>query len=159
MYVVMYCLVSRSQATHLHCQKLGVSVRDVNLSEGKTIHWVLVERRLQICLIVFQRQAAGSTEDGYAVTRSSCWKAIVDRDFLHQLYNFLCETTLLPFHIPFRIPAFRLSQLPCFGFESMNRHLQKHTHETRNVLPQLIHNFNMWQMLLLVGKRIEASEN
>ena len=33
------------------------------------------------------------------------WEAAVDRDFLHR--NFLCETTL----IPFRVPAFWLSQL------------------------------------------------
>ena len=49
---------------------------------------------------------AGPTEDGCAVTRSCCWEATVDRNFL--LCNFLCETTLLPF----RVPAFRLSQLP-----------------------------------------------
>ena len=28
------------------------------------------------------------------------------------LYNFLCETTLLPFRLPFRVSAYRLSQLP-----------------------------------------------
>ena len=49
-------------------------------------------------------------EDGCAVALSSCWEATVDLDFLH--HNFLCETTLLPFRIPFRVPAFWLSQLP-----------------------------------------------
>ena len=42
----------------------------------------------------------------WAVTQSSCWEAIIDCDFLH--HDFLCETTLLPF----RVPAFWLSQLP-----------------------------------------------
>ena len=49
-------------------------------------------------------------EDGCAVTRSSCWEATVDRDFPH--HSFLCETTLLLFRVWFRVPAFRLSQLP-----------------------------------------------
>lgn len=47
----------------------------------------------------------------------------------------------------------------CFGFESMNGHLRNHIHGTRNVLPQLIHNFRMRQMLPLIGQRIAASEN
>ena len=47
----------------------------------------------------------------------------------------------------------------CFGFESMNGHLRKHIHGTRNVLPQLIHIFRMRQMLPLLGKRLATSEN
>lgn len=41
----------------------------------------------------------------------------------------------------------------------MNGHLRNHIHGTRNVLPQLIHNFRMRQMLPLIGQRIAASEN
>lgn len=36
----------------------------------------------------------------------------------------------------------------CFGFESMNGHLKKHCHGTRNVLPQLTHNFRFHQAVL-----------
>ena len=39
--VVMYCSLAKSgMQTHLHCEKLGVSLRDVNLSEGETIYWL-----------------------------------------------------------------------------------------------------------------------
>ena len=41
----------------------------------------------------------------------------------------------------------------------MNGHLRKHIHGTRNVLPQLIHNFRMRQTLPLIGKRLAASGN
>ena len=33
----------------------------------------------------------------------------------------------------------------CFGFESMNGHLKKHCHGTRNVLPQLVRNLRLHQ--------------
>ena len=36
----------------------------------------------------------------------------------------------------------------CFGFESMNVHLKKHCHGTRNVLPQLTRNFRFHQAVL-----------
>jgi hypothetical protein len=36
----------------------------------------------------------------------------------------------------------------CFGFESMNGHLKKHCHGTRNVLPQLARNFRFHQAVL-----------
>ena len=56
---------------------------------------------------------AGPTEDGCAVTRSSYWKATVNLLLPVSIpYNFLCKTTLLPFSVPFRVPALRLSQLP-----------------------------------------------
>lgn len=45
----------------------------------------------------------------------------------------------------------------CFGFESMNGYLRKHCHGTRNVLPQLIHNIRMQQMLPINGKTLIAS--
>lgn len=36
----------------------------------------------------------------------------------------------------------------CFGFESMNGHLKKHCHGTRNVLPQLVRNLRFHQSCL-----------
>lgn len=36
----------------------------------------------------------------------------------------------------------------CFGFESMNGHLKKHCHGTRNVLPQLVHNLRFHQTVM-----------
>lgn len=36
----------------------------------------------------------------------------------------------------------------CFGFESMNGHLKRHCHGTRNVLPQLVHNLRFHQSLM-----------
>ncbi len=42
----------------------------------------------------------------------------------------------------------------CFGFESMNGHLRKSCHGTRNVLPQLVHNVRIRQMLITKGKQI-----
>ncbi len=36
----------------------------------------------------------------------------------------------------------------CFGFENMNGHLKKHTHGTRNVLPQLVRNLTFHQNAL-----------
>ena len=44
----------------------------------------------------------------------------------------------------------------CFGFESMNGHLQKNCHGTRLVLTQLIH-VRMTQMLLMKSKPIASS--
>ena len=40
----------------------------------------------------------------------------------------------------------------CFGFESMNGHLRKHCHGTRLILPQLIHNIRMRQLLPAKGR-------
>ena len=104
MYVVLYC-----SKADLHWDMLGVLLRDVNLGEGETIYWLQWKDISRSVYNVFQGQAV---ED---VTQSSCWEATVDPDFLHHFCNFLCETTLLPFGIPFRVPAFpafRLSQLP-----------------------------------------------
>ena len=39
MYVVMHCSLAKS-GTHLHWQKLGVALHDVNLSKGETIYWL-----------------------------------------------------------------------------------------------------------------------
>lgn len=36
----------------------------------------------------------------------------------------------------------------CFGFESMNGHLKKHCHGTRNVLPQLVRNLRFHQSIM-----------
>ena len=47
----------------------------------------------------------------------------------------------------------------CFGFESMNGHLRKYCHGTRNVLSQLIHNVWMHQTLPILGKRLANSAN
>ena len=103
MYVVTYCSLTRS-------------ARLICIARSWKFHFDLlavVERRLQICLNVFQGQAAGPTEDGCAVTRSSCWEATIDCDFLHDFCIISCvKRTLLPFHVLFRVPAFRLSQLP-----------------------------------------------
>lgn len=41
----------------------------------------------------------------------------------------------------------------CFGFESMNGHLRKSCHGTRLVLPQLIHNVRMQQLLPIQGEK------
>ena len=45
----------------------------------------------------------------------------------------------------------------CFGFESMNGHLWKHCHGTRLILPQLIHNIRMLQLLSAKGKEFARS--
>ena len=47
----------------------------------------------------------------------------------------------------------------CFGFESMNGHLRKYCHGTRNVLSQLIHNVRMHQTLPILSKRLANSAN
>ena len=43
----------------------------------------------------------------------------------------------------------------CFGFESMNGHLKKHFHGTRNILPQLVHNLRFHQTVLDQEHRAE----
>ena len=40
MYIVMYCKSHEVRQTHLHYQKLEVSLCDDNLSEGETIYWL-----------------------------------------------------------------------------------------------------------------------
>ena len=45
----------------------------------------------------------------------------------------------------------------CFGFENMNGHLKKHTHGTRNVLPQLARNLTFHQSTL--GREYNAENH
>lgn len=47
----------------------------------------------------------------------------------------------------------------CFGFESMNGHVKKHCHGTRNVLPQLVRNLRFHQSILDQEYRAENHED
>ena len=47
----------------------------------------------------------------------------------------------------------------CFGFESMNGHLRKSCHGTGYVLPQLVHNVRMRQLLPIKANKIASSAN
>ena len=37
---IKYIVVSRIRQTHLHCEKLGVSLCNANLGESETIYWL-----------------------------------------------------------------------------------------------------------------------
>ena len=47
----------------------------------------------------------------------------------------------------------------CFGFESMNGHLKKHCHGTRNVLPQLVRNLRFHQEILDQEHKVSNHED
>lgn len=49
-----------------------------------------------------------------------------------------------------------LWSVSCFGFESMNGHLKKHCHGTRNVLPQLIQNVRFHQKFSEHQRRVSS---
>ena len=111
--VVMHCSLAKSG--RLICIARSQEFRFATLTSVRAKRFTGSSGKTS--LNVFQGQAAEPKEDSCAATQSSCWEATVDRRLRARLpasfpYNFLCETTLLSFRVPFRVPAFRLSQLP-----------------------------------------------
>ena len=100
----------------------------------------------------------------------TCFSAS-DVDFAHSLL--VAFYNLLPKLYPSKICTMNMHSLvhlstfvhcwgplwcySCFGFESMNGHLWKHCHGTRLILPQLIHNIRMLQLLSAKGKEFARS--
>ena len=80
---------------HLHC---GVSLCDVNLGESEMIYWLEWK---DVSRSVFKDRLLNLRKIAVLLHKVAAGKLRVKLPASF-LYNFLCETTLLPFRVAFR---------------------------------------------------------
>ena len=123
MYIVMYCSLAKSG--RLICIARSWKFRFVMITSVRAKLWdlliTLAERlaSLDLSKCLFKDRLLGLRRMAVLLHKVAAGKATVDRDFLHHFCIISCVkphyfTFCIPFRVPFRIPAFRLSQLPVF---------------------------------------------